>query len=271
MDLTPLLALVAAVALLCEYMDASIGMGYGTTLTPLLLLMGFSPLEVVPAVLLGQLVGGVAGGLTHHRVGNINLDFRPDEEVKKRLWGLGYLPRSLDSKVILVLAACGAVGAVVGVLFAVSIPEAVLRTYIGVMLLGIGMVILWRRSRRSTFSWKGLIGVGLLSSFNKGSSGGGYGPLVTAGQLIVGRAARNSVGSTTVAEVIVCLVGFASYLVVKGDIYWALAVATGAGSVVAAPFAALTVKRVNSNRLKFVIGVATVLLGALTLARTFIF
>jgi uncharacterized membrane protein YfcA len=60
-------------------MDASIGMGYGTTLTPILLIVGFPPLEVVPAVLLGQLVGGTVGGLAYHRLGNINLDFRRDE------------------------------------------------------------------------------------------------------------------------------------------------------------------------------------------------
>ena len=89
---------VAILSLLCEYMDASIGMGYGTTLTPILLIFGFSPLQVVPAVLLGQLVGGAVGGLAHHRLGNIKLDFRRDETIiKRRLRWLGYLPRSLDA------------------------------------------------------------------------------------------------------------------------------------------------------------------------------
>ena len=35
-------------ALFCEYIDSALGMGYGTTLTPLLLLAGFDPLEIVP-------------------------------------------------------------------------------------------------------------------------------------------------------------------------------------------------------------------------------
>ena len=82
-----LFAAVAVIALLCEYMDASIGMGYGTTLSPILLIMGFLPLEVVPSVLLGQLVGGLAGAFFHHRLGNISLDFRRDEAIKKRLYG----------------------------------------------------------------------------------------------------------------------------------------------------------------------------------------
>lgn len=102
---------VVFIALFCEYMDASIGMGYGTTLTPLLLIIGFLPLQVVPAVLLGQLVGGMVGGIFHHRLGNINLDFRQDQVIKKRLRGLGYIPRSFDSKVVFVLAICGILGA----------------------------------------------------------------------------------------------------------------------------------------------------------------
>lgn len=267
-----LFVVVAILALLCEYMDASIGMGYGTTLTPLLLIIGFSPLKVVPAVLLGQLAGGLIGGFAHHRVGNISLDFRRDERlIKERLRGLGYLPRSFDSKVIFILAVCGIVGALVGVFSAVNIPGVFLKTYIGVMVLAIGMVILIRGSRQSTFSWKGLIGVGLVSSFNKGISGGGYGPLVTGGQIISGRETRSSVGSTTLAEAIVCIVGFLGYVLIKGNIFWILAAATSIGSVIAAPFAAITVRKVNTEKLRFAIGLATIVLGALTLAKTFIF
>ena len=262
---------VAVIALLCEYMDASIGMGYGTTLSPILLIMGFLPLQVVPSVLLGQLVGGLAGGFAHYRLGNISLDFRRDEAIKKRLRGLGYMPRSLDSKVIFILAICGIIGALVAVFFALNIPTLALNIYIGVMVLGIGIVILVRRNRGSNLSWKGLVGIGLISSFNKGASGGGYGPLVTGGQIISGRETRSSVGSTTVAEALVCIVAFSAYVVAMGDIYWTLAAATSIGSVVAAPFAAMTVKRANVRVLKLAIGIVTALLGALTLAKIFIF
>jgi uncharacterized membrane protein YfcA len=266
-----LFIVIAVIALLCEYLDASIGMGYGTALSPILLIMGFLPLQVVPSVLLGQLVGGLVGGFFHYRLGNINLDFRQDKAIKKRLHSLGYIPRSLDSKVILVLAICGIIGALAAVFFALNIPTVILKTYIGVMVLGIGIGIVIRRNRESNLSWKGLIAIGLISSFNKGASGGGYGPLVTGGQIISGREARSSVGSTTLAEALVCIVAFIAYVVIKGDIYWTLAAATSIGSVIAAPFAAMTVKKVNTRKLKFAIGIVTTLLGALTLAKTFIF
>jgi len=261
---------VAAISLICEYFDASIGMGYGTTLTPVLLIMGFLPLEVVPAVLLGQLAGGLVGGFFHHKVGNVSLDFRQDRALKKRLHALGYIPRSLDSKVIMVLAVCGVVGVLIAILFALNIPTVALKTYIGAMVLAIGIVILVRRNRQSRLSWKTLVGIGLISSFNKGASGGGYGPLITGGQLVSGRETRNSIGSTTIAEALVCIVGFLGYLVIKGDIYWALAAATSIGSIIAAPFAALTVSKVSPSKLKVVIGVVTCILGVFTLVKTLV-
>lgn len=266
-----LLVGVAILSLFCEYMDASIGMGYGTTLTPLLLIFGLAPLQVVPAVLLGQLVGGVVGGFAHHRLGNIKLDFRRDETlIKQRLRWLGYLPRSLDAKVVFILAGCGVIGALVGAVTALNISKMALTTYIGIVVLGTGIVILLRRNYEGSLSWKGLVGVGLLSSFNKGISGGGYGPLVTGGQIISGREARSSVGSTTVAEAVVCVVGFLVYLLVKGDIFWMLAAATSIGSVIAGPFAALTVRKIDAAKLKIVIGFATVVLGAYTLLNTYV-
>ncbi len=42
-------------AFAAEYTDSTLGIGYGTSLTPILLVLGFSPLEVVPVVLLGGL------------------------------------------------------------------------------------------------------------------------------------------------------------------------------------------------------------------------
>ena len=266
----PLFIIVALVALLLQYMSISMGFGYGTALTPVLLVMGFAPLQVVPAVLLSQFVGGVIGGVAHYRVKNVSLDFRRDDGlIKERLRGLGYLPRSPDAKVIFILAICGAIGALVGVFCAMNIPKLALETYIGVMVLAIGILILMRRHQEGTLSWKRLIGIGLLGSFNKGISGGGYIPLVTGGQIIGGREVKSSVGSTTVAVTFACAVSFLGYVLIKGDIYWMLVAAASIGSVIAAPFAAMMVKRIDAKRLKFAIGIATSLLGALTIVKAF--
>ena len=273
METTPALFVgVAILSLLSEYATASIGMGYGTILTPFLLVFGLSPLHVVPSVLLGQLAGSVVGGLAHHRLGNITLDFRRDEKiVKEKLRGLGYLPKSQDAKVIFILAGCGIIGALIGVATAVNIPVIAVTTYIGVVVFATGIVILLRKSYQGSISWKGLVGVGVLGSFNKGISGGGYGPLVTGGQIISGRGAKSSIGSTTVAEAVICLVGFLGYMLMTGDIFWTLAAATSIGSVIAGPFAALTVRKIDAAKLKIIIGFAMIALGVYTLLNTFVF
>jgi uncharacterized membrane protein YfcA len=273
MEITPaLFAVVALIALAFQYMSVSMGLGYGTVLTPVLLIIGFAPLQVVPAVLLSQFAGGLVGGIAHHRVGNISLDFRRDDRlIKERLRGFGYLPKSPDAKVVFILAICGIIGALVGVFSAVNIPKLALEIYIGVMVLAIGILVLARRQQEGALSWKRLVGIGLLGAFNKGMSGGGYIPLVTGGQIISGREVKSSVGSTTVAVTVACAAGFLGYVLIKGDIYWMLVAAASIGSVIAAPFAAMMIRRIDARRLKLAIGMATSLLGALTIAKAFVF
>ena len=42
---------IVLLAFFCELVDSTLGMGYGTTLTPLLLAVGYEPIAIVPAVL----------------------------------------------------------------------------------------------------------------------------------------------------------------------------------------------------------------------------
>ncbi len=56
MDIFQFSLTIILFAFICEYVDSSLGMGYGTTLTPLLLIMGYNPLQIVPAVLLSELI-----------------------------------------------------------------------------------------------------------------------------------------------------------------------------------------------------------------------
>ena len=77
---------LALLAFCCEFVDSSLGMGYGTTLTPILLLMGYELKMIVPVVLLSEFLTGMTAGGFHHILGNA--DFRL---------------RSRDSKIVAVL------------------------------------------------------------------------------------------------------------------------------------------------------------------------
>jgi hypothetical protein len=65
------------------------------------------------------------------------------------------------------------VGTVAAVLLAVNLPEKALRLYVAALVLSIGIVILATIRVHLAFSWKRIVGLGMLAAFNKGLSGGG--------------------------------------------------------------------------------------------------
>lgn len=268
---------VGAVAFCCQYMDATLGMGYGITITPVLLLAGFEPLQIVPAVLVSQFLAGVIGGLFHHAHGNANLlpKRAPLHIVAQKLQELGYVetlrrgfPRHL--KVALVLTACGVPGAVAAVVLAVNIPSWWIELYVGLLVLGVGIALLFFAHKRLSFSWGKIGFLGVFASFNKALTGGGYGPLVTGGQMLSGVESRNAVSITTLAQGLTCFTGIVTYVLVAGDsIEWVLTRYTLAGGLLSLPLCALTVRKIGKLKLELAVAGFTILLGALTLVRTF--
>lgn len=259
--------LLFPIAFLCEFIDSSLGMGYGTTLTPLLLVLGFSPLSVVPAILASELVTGGLAAFMHHREGNVLFDFRNDREHRlvKKMKLLGYVPRSNASRIALVLAACSLTGAVSAVFVAVSIPKLYLKLFIGVIVSAMGILILLRRRAERKFSWRKITGLGVLAAFNKGLSGGGYGPLVTSGQILSGVDTRSSVAITSLAESFTCLVGVCSFMLLGNSFDWPLTLILMAGAVSSVPFSTKLVRRLKLRSFTLTVGFATLLLGVLTL------
>ncbi len=267
---------IIIVAFLCEYMDSTLGMGYGTTLTPVLLLLGYSPMQVVPAVLLSELITGLMAGIFHHRAGNVN--FKPKTTnfslIVHKLKALGYIESArrglpLHLKVALLLAMCSVVGTVAAVLIAVKIPKFWLKFYIGCLVLSMGIIIIICLNKDFKFSWKKITSLGLIASFNKGMSGGGYGPVVTGGQVLSGVEGRSAVGITSLAEGLTCLVGIITYfLIAKNAIDWKLAPVIIAGAVFSVPLSAISVKKISSRNLKLSIAVVTIILGLLTIIKT---
>jgi len=236
------------IAFVCEYVDSSLGMGYGTTLTPLLLLMGFDPLQIVPAVLFSEFVTGITAAFFHHSLNNVNLNLK-----------------SQDGKVASMLSIFSGVGTIVAVFLAITLPANILKIWIGIIVLSMGVIILVTWNRQPRFTWKKIAIVGTLASFNKGLSGGGYGPLVMGGQILSGIGVKNAVGITSLAEGVTCLVGIIGYICFKSSVDWSLAPWLMAGAVISVPFAAHTVKRLTEKKMKFAIATVICVLGCLTL------
>ncbi len=237
-------------ALGCEFIDSSLGMGYGTTLTPLLLLAGFEPLQIIPAILASELVAGITAGLMHQRDGNV--DFLRDARARRTA---------------LLLAALGGVGTLSAVWLAVSIPQSWLGVFIAVIVLSMGVLILATRHRQLPYRAGNIVAIGAVAAFNKGLSGGGYGPLVTAGQVASGLPAKHSVAITSVAESLTCLIGLAGYLALGQSLEPTLFAPLVLGAILSVPMATSTVRRMPESAMRGLVGGVTLALGLLALLK----
>jgi len=238
-------------AFICEYFDSSLGMGYGTTLTPLLIILGFSVRDIVPAVMFSQMVAGFAAGAAHHTLGNVKFNLR-----------------SHDTHIMLALASCSLIGGGVAVAFTSHVPEQYLRLWVGCLILAIGLFMLATRKRPpAPFSWVRMVFLGLLASFNKGSSGGGYGPLVMGGQILAGVNPQRAVGITALGEAITCVIYLGINTLANGLPEWRLALPLCAGALLSVPLAAYTVKLMPPTTLRGAIAYVTLFLGSLALVK----
>lgn len=237
-------------ALFCEYVDSSLGMGYGTTLTPLLLVAGFEPLQIVPCVLLSEFVTGLVASVMHHRDGNV--DLLRDRQARGTA---------------LLLSTLSVVGAVVAVTCALHMSKFWLTAIIAIIILSVGIATLATIRRRLRYRRGHIIAVGAVAAFNKGLSGGGYGPLVTAGQVVSGVSPKSAVAITSLAEAQTCIVGLVAYVLMYRGLDWTLAAPLTLGAVLSVPIATLTVRRLPEAVMRCSVGVATCLLGIVTLAK----
>jgi uncharacterized membrane protein YfcA len=254
MEIFHLYFFIIVLAFVCEYIDSTLGMGYGTTLTPLLLLMGYNPLQIVPAVLLSELFSGLTAAFLHHKFKNSNFEIGTE-----------------NLKTALILAGCSIMGTLTAVYIMLKVPVFYIKLYIGLLVLSMGLLILFTMNRKFRFSWKKIVSLGLLASFNKGVSGGGYGPVVTSGQILSGVRTKNAIGITSLAEGLTCLVGVLTYLHFTDHIIeWNLAPSLTLGAMLSVPLAAYTVKCLKGFHLRVFVGCGTLILGAFTLTKIFL-
>jgi len=89
---TPILIVVVVLAFVFELMDASLGIGFGTAFTPLLLIVGYDLSLVVPSVLVSELAAGLVAMIFHALLKNVRLGqkrvFRLRRRRRKKVYTL---------------------------------------------------------------------------------------------------------------------------------------------------------------------------------------
>jgi uncharacterized membrane protein YfcA len=121
-----LIFFIILLAFLFESMDSMAGMGFGTALSPLLFLLGYSPLQVVPAILISEAITGIIDTFFDHEFKNVRYSFRPLNDA---------------TKIALIMAFFGCLAILASVLLgylAIKFPTIVIKIYVAILVIFMG-------------------------------------------------------------------------------------------------------------------------------------
>jgi len=233
---------------LTAVVDIVFGMGFGLTMTPILLLMGYAPHQIVPALLFSSMLGNLISPFFHHKFKNVDLSLC-----------------SYHFNMSLLIGILGVVGSLVGASVSIGISDFYLSLYIGLLIVALGLFLLINRKLKARFTWLRLALFGIFGAFNKGISGSGFGPIITTGMIIMKINEKVAVSIQTFSELFVSIAGFLTFLLAGSQISWDLILPLSIGVALSTPLAAFVVHKFESRKLRTTIASVTIFLGALTL------
>jgi len=245
---------VVVLAIILEFLDASAGMGYGAAMTPLLLVIGFDPKQVVPAVMIQQACAGMVGAFLHKEFGNVEWHFKP---------------MSQPIKLFIIIAATGCITvalAVTGVYAVFMVAKVWIKLYVVILLLMMGGAMLFKGRKERPYKPYKMLFFAALAGFNKGVGGGGYGPVVTVGGLLSGVPVKSMLAVTAISEGATCVFSIVVWmaLALGGGITIDYLVLPSMllGSMVAAVAAPYAVKVFPAKAWRWVVPAYCLILGA---------
>ena len=242
--------LVIIVSFVAQFLNTALGEGFGTIVVPSFILLGFDPIQIVPSLLFVQVFTGILSAIFHHRSGNVDFSIE-----------------GKSFKIALVLTFFSIVGGGSAAFLAINLSQFFVKIYVGLIAFLMGVLVLLFKDREMKFSWLKINFLGFFASFNKGISGGGYGPIITSGQILSGLDSKSSVSISSFTEAITCLMALLVYLLKVKVIDFMPVLPLLFGSVIAIPFAVYMVKKSDGKKHVIAIGVITVSLGLATLVK----
>ena len=249
-----LLISIIIIAFCFELMDSCAGMGFGTGLTPLLFIMGYEPLQVVPVLLLSEAITGFTAGYFHHEFENVRFSIKR--------------PLTRETKIMLMIAligCCAIIFSVVLSYLAIQFPKTIIKTYVAILVLVMGMIGLIRMKIQSDgYRPRIIISLSALAGFNKGIGAGGYGPVIMMGQLFSGIYEKTASAIVSLSEGFVSLAGFASFILISSygvTIDYFLLPSVFVGGVLAAILSPYLVRILPNRIWKIIIPVYAISIG----------
>ena len=239
--LTHEFALYVLAGFVAQLIDGALGMAYGVSASSLLSVFGVSPQVVSATVHAAECFTTGASGISHHAFGNVD--------------------RVLFRKLLIPAV----IGAVVGAYILTSIDGKVLKPYISVYLIVMGVVIIAKAftrvpPRKVTTH---LAPLGFFGALVDAMCGGGWGPIVASNLIIRGNDTRITVGSVNAVEFFVTLAASITFFLTIGLTHWNIILALAIGGVIAAPLAAWAAKHIPHTPYMVIDGLLIVVLNSL--------
>ncbi|MBK6763054.1 MAG: sulfite exporter TauE/SafE family protein [Micrococcales bacterium] len=219
----PLIVVFAIVGGIAQFVDGSLGMGFGVTSATLLTLLGYSAVAASAGTHAAKMGTTFVSGLAHWREGNVE-------------W-----------RVLIALAAPGVVGAFTGAVILTNVSMDGARIWMAAILLLLGVSIVMRfafgkslvpqMKVRTRHLWP----IGLVGGFVDATGGGGWGPVATPSMMTVTRhEPRKVVGTVNAAEFAVAVAASMGFLVgaKESQVPWGAVIGLIIGGLMVAPFAA---------------------------------
>ncbi|WP_254459471.1 sulfite exporter TauE/SafE family protein [Xanthomonas sacchari] len=220
------------VGLAAQLVDGALGMAFGLVSSSVLLSLGLPPAVVSASVHSAEVFTTGASGLSHLALGNV------------------------DKRLFLRLALPGMVGGIAGAYVLTQLPGELIRPFVYLYLLALAVLILLRAAGRALprREVRRVPLLGFVAGLLDASGGGGWGPVATSTLLAQGGQARTTIGTVNAAEFLVTLSISLTFLLTMGLQHLDIVLGLLVGGMLAAPLAALLVKRVRERWVLVAVG-----------------
>ena len=237
--------IMALAGFLAQFIDGSMGLGYGTISTTFLLAYGVSPAIVSSRVHSARVFSSGVSGYSHHRFGNIN----------KKLFRAIVIP--------------GVIGAILGATLAyfgkeysnyVRIPLSFYTIYLGYYIVRKAFARRKAGEKVRRAGWLASIG-----GFTDAFAGGGWGTLVTSTLISKRKNPRYVIGSVCLAEFFVVLASAITFFILLRSIPLIDIAGLIVGGILAAPIAARLAGKLPARTMFIAVGSLVILTSCNTL------
>ena len=237
------------IGVIAQTIDGSIGMAYGVTATTFLLSQGVSPAVASSSIHISEIFTTGASGLSHWRLDNIN------------------------KKLFLNLVFPGVAGGLIGVLILTNIDGQILKPWIAIYLMIMGIYIILKAFKKNILTTKinskKITPLAFTGGMIDAVGGGGWGPVVTTTLLSSGHEPKKTIGSVNSAEFFITTTTGLSFAIFIGINNPETIFGLISGGLLIAPFAAKITTKLPTKLIMLIVGILITSLSMITVSKFF--